>query len=195
MLISSFSLSVTRKGSKTFLTANAMGPRRSLRLASFSILPSRQTVITHLQAQTCSLSTSASRFTQKTVSNVKQDVVSSALPPVKKHKVDLRPAPMKIPKSQVSAGPPPTQPVPPHTAVKTSLDTKSDEASATISSEKTGTVAETTRRDFEVASQHGILAPPPEDASRIYKLFHQAKELFVRISIVISSLYEVLNVY
>lgn len=32
--------------------------------------------------------------------------------------------------------------------------------------------------DMRKAEQHGILKPPPEDAGRIMRLFHQGKELF-----------------
>ncbi len=39
---------------------------------------------------------------------------------------------------------------------------------------------EVAKEDYEEASKHGILAPPPADASWAGKLFHQAKELFVR---------------
>ena len=38
---------------------------------------------------------------------------------------------------------------------------------------------EAAKEDYYDASQHGILAPPPEGASWVRKLYHQGKELFV----------------
>ncbi|KAJ3490931.1 hypothetical protein NLI96_g1098 [Meripilus lineatus] len=112
------------------------------------------------------------------VSDVKQEGVPPSPPPLKKHKVELRPAPMKTPKPQVLAGPPPVQAVSPHPTVIESQSSKTDEASTASSAEKPESIKDTNKRDLEVASQHGILAPPPEGSSRFYKLFHQAKELF-----------------
>ena len=40
-------------------------------------------------------------------------------------------------------------------------------------------IVESAKIDYGEASRHGILAPPPADASRIGKLWHQAKEYFV----------------
>jgi len=39
-------------------------------------------------------------------------------------------------------------------------------------------IAESAKIDYGEASRHGILAPPPADASKIGKLWHQAKEYF-----------------
>jgi len=43
-------------------------------------------------------------------------------------------------------------------------------------------IVETAKLDYGEAARHGILAPPPADASKIGKLWHQAKEYFVRSS-------------
>lgn len=43
---------------------------------------------------------------------------------------------------------------------------------------KQESLAEVTKHDLEDASQHGILAPPPADASWVGRLWHQGKELF-----------------
>ena len=40
-------------------------------------------------------------------------------------------------------------------------------------------LVESAKIDYGEASRHGILAPPPADASKIGKLWHQAKEYFV----------------
>jgi LETM1 and EF-hand domain-containing protein 1 len=40
-------------------------------------------------------------------------------------------------------------------------------------------IAESAKIDYGEASRHGILAPPPAGASKIGKLWHQAKEYFV----------------
>lgn len=37
---------------------------------------------------------------------------------------------------------------------------------------------QTAIEDMRNAAQHGILAPPPENAGRVRRLWHQAKELF-----------------
>ena len=173
------SLSVTRNGTKTFYRARTLDRSRSLLLVPLANSPTCTTLVPHLHSQSCSFSTSSSRFTQKSVSDVKQEGVPPSPPPLKKHKVELRPAPMKTPKPQVLAGPPPVQAVSPHPTVIESQSSKTDEASTASSAEKPESIKDTNKRDLEVASQHGILAPPPEGSSRFYKLFHQAKELFV----------------
>ncbi|KAH8093921.1 hypothetical protein BXZ70DRAFT_1079150 [Cristinia sonorae] len=96
------------------------------------------------------------------------------IPPPKKHKVDLKPGPLK-PRTPEAASTLPSSPLPEHNA---SLTKPSDTTSPASSTEPSGSVIETAKQDFADASQHGILAPPPEGASRIRTLFHQAKELF-----------------
>ncbi len=164
----------------SMISPKATGLPRSLLLSSYARSPSSTTISRRLHTQTCRFSTAVPKFTQKAVSDLKQETALPSPPPLKKHKVELRPAPVKTPKPQVSAGPPPPQPVLSSTAAEALKSSKPDESHTTVSPEKTESAKGTTSRDFEVASQHGILAPPPEDASRLYKLFHQAKELFVR---------------
>ena len=41
-------------------------------------------------------------------------------------------------------------------------------------------IVDITKKDMDEAAKHGILKPPPEGAGKIKRLFHQAKELFVR---------------
>ena len=43
-------------------------------------------------------------------------------------------------------------------------------------------IVESAKIDYGEAARHGILAPPPAGASKIGKLWHQAKEYFVRSS-------------
>lgn len=42
-------------------------------------------------------------------------------------------------------------------------------------------IVESAKIDYGEAARHGILAPPPADASKIGRLWHQAKEYFVRL--------------
>lgn len=43
-------------------------------------------------------------------------------------------------------------------------------------------IIEATKEDYDKAIEHGILAPPPANAGRVGKLYHQAKEIFVSLS-------------
>ena len=47
---------------------------------------------------------------------------------------------------------------------------------------------EIAKHDIEDAAAHGILKPPPPGAGMVRRLFHQAKELFVRYSLLPSLL-------
>ncbi|KAI0790685.1 hypothetical protein C8Q75DRAFT_851782 [Abortiporus biennis] len=89
------------------------------------------------------------------------------LPSVKKPKLELRPAPVKLQKPESSTTVAKQSPVPPAPTNAEHHHTLTEE-----------TLVEATKHDFEDASQHGILKPPPENASKFGKLFHQAKELF-----------------
>ena len=82
----------------------------------------------------------------------------------RKPKVALHPAPIR---------PAPTKPPPAPPAAK---DVEVKEKAAAEGEE--GIVA-MTRRDLQLAQEHGVLLPPPVDAGRIRKLWHQVKELFV----------------
>ena len=84
----------------------------------------------------------------------------------RKPKVALHPAPIR---------PAPTKPPPAPPATK---DVEVKEKAAAEGEE--GIVA-MTRRDLQLAQEHGVLLPPPVDAGRIGKLWHQVKELFVSI--------------
>lgn len=53
---------------------------------------------------------------------------------------------------------------------------------ATAKPEAQPSIMEVAKRDIDEAARHGILAPPPPDAGFARRLFHQAKELFVRTS-------------
>ena len=101
----------------------------------------------------------------------------------RKHKVDLRPGPVKPPKSQSESHAAPQPPLSTHPAPEpapTTSQTVSDASTSTSASTQSGSVIQTAKEDYDDASQHGILAPPPENASWAGRLWHQAKELFVR---------------
>lgn len=106
--------------------------------------------------------------------------------PPGKPKVDLRPGPIKAPtstlKSQSTEAP-----------ASSSAPTSSLQASNTVESEKKVDakeggkkaepgIIEATKEDYDKAIEHGILAPPPANAGRVGKLYHQAKEIFVSLS-------------
>ncbi|CCM00696.1 uncharacterized protein FIBRA_02735 [Fibroporia radiculosa] len=83
----------------------------------------------------------------------------------RKHKIELRPGPIKTQKT----------PLPVTDVAPASSSPPAPQSPAPA---KTESLVETTKHDMEDASQHGILAPPPADASWAGKLWHQAKELF-----------------
>ncbi|KAH9924412.1 uncharacterized protein B0H18DRAFT_1211856 [Fomitopsis serialis] len=91
-----------------------------------------------------------------------------------KSKVQLRPAPVKPGKPSAAPAEPVSAPTKSTGAPALNAAT-SESAPSTTHAES---VIEATKHDLEDASQHGILVPPPEGASRVGKLWHQAKELF-----------------
>lgn len=103
-----------------------------------------------------------------TEKNTTTDGALPVAPRSKKPKVDLHPAPVR---PKPASGP--SQP-------KTDVPTAESSKAASGSSAPAGSegIITQTKEDLEAAAQHGILKPPPEDAGRIMKLFHQAKELF-----------------
>ncbi|KAF9792967.1 LETM1-like protein-domain-containing protein [Thelephora terrestris] len=87
----------------------------------------------------------------------------------RKHKVELRPGPVKTLPSN-------------HTTTSTAAapgtpDVGKNEKSVSDPVPEPG-IVETVKIDYSEASKHGILAPPPADASKIGRLWHQAKEYF-----------------
>lgn len=107
------------------------------------------------------------------------DSVPPPLAQPRKQKVELKPGPVK-PKA--------SEPGPSSTSLASQAEaakpekTSSPSTSPISHTDTSGGVIETAKHDYAEASQHGILAPAPEGSSRIYTLFHQAKELFVRVS-------------
>lgn len=95
----------------------------------------------------------------------------------KPRKVELRPGPLKATTSEQTSAREDLSPpvVQPKSGVIIEKEDSTAKASAVPESEG---VIETAKHDYEVAADHGLLAPPPENASRLRKLFHQAKELF-----------------
>lgn len=116
--------------------------------------------------------------TTKPTADTPAPIAPSTLP-ARKHKVELRPAPVKTLKSSQSpaqgSGATPLKPMKPEQLASTSTTPATSKSSVLSES-----VVEATRHDYEAASKHGILAPPPDGANRVYKLYHQAKELIVR---------------
>ncbi|KAI0717228.1 hypothetical protein C8T65DRAFT_641772 [Cerioporus squamosus] len=98
----------------------------------------------------------------------------------RKHKVDLRPAPVKPPKASPEATSVPAPAATSSTASSPSptLSQAPPDASKSQVSTHPNSVIETVKEDFYDASKHGILAPPPEGAGWVRKLYHQGKELF-----------------
>ncbi|CDO72765.1 hypothetical protein BN946_scf184994.g18 [Trametes cinnabarina] len=112
---------------------------------------------------------------------------SKEVPPVvpgsstRKPKVELRPGPVKPPKATSESRSPSSSPV-------SSNSTSSDHSPAASHPSANPshpspvnpvhTVIKVAKEDYQEASKHGILAPPPPDASWAGKLYHQAKELF-----------------
>lgn len=107
--------------------------------------------------------------------------------PIKKGKVELRPAPVKPKPSDVF----PKSPSSPKEQAQKAENASATPVSAEVREAATNKgetkplphregVIESARHDFESASSHGILAPPPPGAGKIKTLVHQAKEFFVR---------------
>ncbi|RPD78374.1 hypothetical protein L226DRAFT_531719 [Lentinus tigrinus ALCF2SS1-7] len=98
----------------------------------------------------------------------------------KKHKVELRPGPVKPQKasSEATSIPPPSATLSAAPESSTATPHAPSDASKSHVSTHPESVIETAKEDYFDASQHGILAPPPEGASWVRKLYHQGKELF-----------------
>lgn len=102
--------------------------------------------------------------------------VPSPIPQPRKQKVDLKPGPVKTKSSDTSSS---TPSVSSNTTDPSSSSQSNPTETSTTHAETAGGVIETAKHDYDDASQHGILAPAPEGSSRLYTLFHHAKELFV----------------
>lgn len=91
--------------------------------------------------------------------------------PSRKQKIELRPGPVKAP--------PTNQPNPSTVTTAGPVVVEKDVKKASDPTPQPG-VVESAKIDYGEAARHGILAPPPAGASKIGKLWHQAKEYFVR---------------
>lgn len=102
-----------------------------------------------------------------------------------KPKIELRPGPIKSPQASGANGKQPT--VPPLSSAKPHPTKPPPESNLPLADaekellkeEAQAGLVETVKKDVRDAAAHGVLAPPPEDASWAGRLFHQAKELFV----------------
>ncbi|KAM5530923.1 hypothetical protein V8D89_015413 [Ganoderma adspersum] len=129
-----------------------------------------------------------SRFVSTTppppTNSVAKDVppsVTNAAP--RKHKVDLRPGPVKPPKA--SSEPTPSSDASERAASPASVSESTSASSGelepphdSIPTQPDHSVFQTAKEDYYDASKHGILKAPPADASWIGRLWHQGKELF-----------------
>ena len=109
--------------------------------------------------------------------------VTNAAP--RKHKVDLRPGPVKPPKapSEPASSPNASERAASPASVSETTSAPSGEpetAHDSIPTQPDHSVFQTAKEDYYDASKHGILTAPPADASWIGRLWHQGKELFVR---------------
>ncbi|KAI0674838.1 hypothetical protein C8Q78DRAFT_1182760 [Trametes maxima] len=99
----------------------------------------------------------------------------------RKHKVELRPGPVKPPKVSSETTPAPVSPAP-STSVSehtpAAAHTSAEGSAHPHATTPVAHVIEVAQEDYQEASKHGILAPPPPNASWAGRLFHQAKELF-----------------
>ncbi|KZT04608.1 uncharacterized protein LAESUDRAFT_288185 [Laetiporus sulphureus 93-53] len=148
--------------------------RRRLRHASFfvAVAPDAlslkaSSAFTASHFGTRSLSTSTPPETTNASESKPQPPPPAAVLPLRKHKVELRPGPVKPAKLTPQ---PPTSPKP--------STASSPNVASEPSSSKKESIVEATKHDLVDASQHGILAPPPAGASWAGSLWHQAKELF-----------------
>ncbi|KAF8512398.1 hypothetical protein JB92DRAFT_2928308 [Gautieria morchelliformis] len=104
---------------------------------------------------------------------------STSVPP-RKPKVDLRPAPKTL-KAEPRGTTQPSRPVKPaireDSAATSSAPSSSPEASTSTGSKPEG-LLQATQSDILDATKRGILSPPPEDTSKLGRLWHNLKQLF-----------------
>jgi hypothetical protein len=99
------------------------------------------------------------------------------LPASRKHKVELRPSPVKPPPKSLSTEPRPSS-LPRPDSAPAQLDVNEKPLKQpTSASEST---ASSPKYDYDAALRHSTLVPPPADASKAGRLWHQFKEIFVR---------------
>jgi hypothetical protein len=112
--------------------------------------------------------------------NTTPETSESQVPPTnsRKLKLELRPSPVKPPQISTNIKPPP-----PPSFVQTQLNAK-EEPTKTSSPDS---IIQSTKYDYDQAHKHGILIPPPANASKIGKLWHQAKEIFVCLLILLTT--------
>ena len=114
----------------------------------------------------------------------------------KSAKIDLRPGPLKTPSHPAKTAPDTSsnkvvagenitekQATEAKTVDVASSGKETDVAKTEVEAGNTSSsnILNTAKHDIEDAMQHGILRPPPEGAGRVSKLWHQLKELFVRL--------------
>ena len=109
-----------------------------------------------------------------TVTKSKDASTTHTIPPIPpKHKVELRPGPVKPPIAPSNLHSPKLKESP-------TTDTSPQFQSTSSTAKSYETISETMEEDMKYAYIHGILARPPPDAGKLARLWHQAKELFVR---------------
>ena len=109
--------------------------------------------------------------TNPTPKDTRPDLPQLQSAPSRKQKIELRPGPVKAPSTN--------QPTASTVTIPGPAEVEKDAKKASGPVPQPGLV-ESAKIDYGEASRHGILAPPPADASKIGKLWHQAKEYFVR---------------
>lgn len=94
-------------------------------------------------------------------------------------KVDLHPAPRKPTAAEVLASPPkPPPPAPSSSSTEpVAITEKHNTTDAALETDQASAIR-LAIEDMQKATQHGILAPPPEDAGTVRRLVHQGIQLF-----------------
>ncbi|KAI0051260.1 hypothetical protein FA95DRAFT_1485894 [Auriscalpium vulgare] len=87
----------------------------------------------------------------------------------RKPKVELRPAPVKPPGTSSAAG---------KTTKPLLADVSAPPDAAEVKADNKESILDAVKQDWRHASTHGVFAPPPPNAGRIGRLWHQAKEYF-----------------
>ncbi|KAF8342215.1 uncharacterized protein EI90DRAFT_3285308 [Cantharellus anzutake] len=118
-------------------------------------------------------------ITQKDTTDVPLDSFPLSTP-AKSRKIELRPAPIKDSPSAVPPSSPSGHVEHPVSAKEKSLPTSNFTPPPTIILPPNGPspILDQVGKDLRNAERHGILTPPPEGASTLSKLVHQAKQLF-----------------
>ncbi|KAI0063701.1 hypothetical protein BV25DRAFT_1801777 [Artomyces pyxidatus] len=135
-------------------------------LSLFVLTPPTSSILRHRASAPLTRLLSTSPHSPATPEAPSEPSPPTPIPPTpRKPKVELRPGPVKLSATRTQTT---TKPLLSDTSAPSSPEVKASGAS----------VIDAVKEDWRHASTHGIFDPPPPDAGRIGKLWHQAKQYF-----------------